>query len=94
MPSRESVESPYSRFLATGCRSLPAQPAEEWTIDFLDPPTSANGFSCLLVCTELLSKFVVLVPMSNSVAAISAVAVARSVVDNVMCWFVVPRSFF
>jgi len=74
--------------------AIPAEPATDWTIDFLELPKSANGFSCVLVCTERLSKLVVLVPMSNTTTTISATEVARAFVDNVICWFGVPAVLF
>jgi hypothetical protein len=73
---------------------LPAEPATDWTIDFLELPTSANGFSCVLVCTERLSKLVVLAPLSNKLKSISAFEVARAFVDNVVCWFGLPTVIF
>ena len=71
---------------------LPAEPAAEWSVDFLDLPKSADGHTCLLVWTERLSKLVVLVPMSNQAAAITALEVAKAFVDHVFCWFGVPTS--
>ena len=73
---------------------IPAEPAAEWSLDFLELPTSANGFHCLLVCTERVSKLVVLVPMSNSAAALTAADVAKAFVNEVICWFGVPLVIF
>ncbi len=62
---------------------LPEEPAAEWTVDFMDLPRSAEGHNCLLVWTERVSKLMVLVPMSNQAASITAVEVAKAFVDHV-----------
>jgi hypothetical protein len=71
---------------------LPEEPASEWAVDFLDLPRSADGYNSLLVWTERVSKLVVLVPMSNQAASITALEVAKAFVDNVFCWFGLPTA--
>jgi hypothetical protein len=71
---------------------LPEEPAAEWSVDFMDLPRSAAGHNCLLVWTERVSKLVILVPMSNQAASITALEVAHAFVDHVFCWFGVPTS--
>jgi transposase InsO family protein len=71
---------------------LPDEPASEWSVDFLELPQSADGHNCVAVWTERISKLVVLVPMSNKAHAITALEVAKSFVDQVFCWFGVPKS--
>ena len=58
----------------------------------MDLPRSADGHNCLLVWTERVSKLVVLVPMSNNAASITALEVAKAFVDNVFCWFGLPTA--
>mmetsp|Transcript_5617 Transcript_5617/g.17995 ORF Transcript_5617/g.17995 Transcript_5617/m.17995 type:complete len:941 (-) Transcript_5617:11-2833(-) len=70
---------------------IPAQPASEWSVDFLELPRSANGYTSLLVFTERVSKLVILVPMvSNPDAALTAQVVAKAFIDHVFCWFGLP----
>ena len=64
----------------------------EWSVDFVDLPRSADGHNCLLVWTERVSKLVVLVPMSNQAASITALEVAKAFVEHVFCWFGVPSA--
>ena len=71
---------------------LPEEPASEWSVDFVDLPRSVDGHNCLLVWTERVSKLVVLVPMSNQAASITALEVAKAFVDNVFCWFGLPAA--
>ena len=71
---------------------LPNEPAAEWSVDFVDLPRSADGHNWLLVWTERVSKLVVLVPMSNQAASITALEVAKAFVEHVFCWFGVPSA--
>ena len=67
---------------------LPAEPGAHWTLDFLDLPTSANGFKCMLTFTDRLSKLVVLVPLKQT----TVIDVAQAYVEHVFCWFGAPLS--
>jgi transposase InsO family protein len=68
--------------------ALPAEPGAHWTLDFLVPPPSVNGFTSLLVFTDRLSKLVVLVPMKSTTAP----DVASAFLEHVFCWFGMPQS--
>ena len=68
--------------------ALPAEPGAHWTLDFLELPKSANGYTCLLTMTDRVSKLIVLVPMRNT----TALDVAEAFVQNVFCWFGAPLS--
>jgi hypothetical protein len=46
------------------------------------------------VCPERLSNLVALVPVANLLTFISALEVARALVDNLVCWFLVPFCAF
>ncbi len=61
-----------------------------WTIDFMELPESANGFTRLLVFTDRVSKVVVLAPVQSA----TAVEVAEVFVQQVFCWFGMPQTFF
>lgn len=65
---------------------LPPEPGDWWTIDFIDLPRSANGHVHLLVCTERVSKLVILTPLTEA----TALAVANALVSEVFCWFGFP----
>ena len=62
---------------------LPQEPGAHWTLDFLELPTSTNGFRCLLVCTDRLSKLVVLIPMQTK----TTLEVTKAFLEHVFCWF-------
>ena len=70
--------------------SLMVEPGAHWTIDFMELPESANGFTRLLVFTDRVSKVAVLVPMRTA----TALEVAEAFVQHVFCWFGMPQSFF
>ena len=63
--------------------TLPAEPGAHWTIDFLELPKSANGYTCLLTMTDRVSKLIVLIPMKQT----TALDVAEAFVQHVFCWF-------
>ena len=67
---------------------LPQEPGAHRTTDFLELPTSTNGFTCLLVCTDRLIKLVVLIPMKRT----TAINVATAFLEHVFCWFGMPIS--
>ena len=68
--------------------ALPAVPGAHWTLDFLELPESANGYTCLLTMTDRVSKLIVLVPMKTT----TALDVATAFVQHVFCWFGSPLS--
>ena len=70
--------------------SLMVEPGAHWTIDFMELPESANGFTRLLVFTDRVSKVVVLAPVRSA----TAVEVAEVFVQQVFCWFGMPQTFF
>jgi transposase InsO family protein len=70
--------------------SLMVEPGAHWTIDFMELPESANGFTRLLVFTDRVSKVAVLAPVRTA----TAVEVAEVFVQQVFCWFGMPQSFF
>ena len=58
----------------------------DWTIDFMELPESANGFTRLLVFTDRVFKVAVLAPIRK----VRAVEVAAAFDQHVFCWFGMP----
>ncbi len=71
--------------------SLPKEPGTHWALEFIELPLSTRGLKQMLVCTERLSKSVILGALQDRRDA-SSLAVTRVLVNEVFKWFGMPTS--